>query len=85
MPRRQRRGMVTVEAVITLMFLVGAFVALGIYFQRGAQGYVKSNADSWGTQFQSDTGWSTTITSSTNEDKTDIVSTQKTDYKQTVN
>jgi hypothetical protein len=53
------KGQVTVEVAVLFSAVVAALVLMGIYLQRAAQGGVKSNADSLGTQFSSQTGWST--------------------------
>lgn len=52
-----RRGQVTVEMAVLFGFVVAGLVAMSIYFQRGVQGGVKSNADSIGTQFSSKDKW----------------------------
>ena len=52
-----RRGQVTVEMAVLFGFVVAGLIAMSIYFQRGVQGGVKSNADSIGTQFSSKDGW----------------------------
>ena len=51
MKRMNRRGQVTVEAALLWTFVIAAFVFLGFYLQRAAQGGLKSNADGVGTQF----------------------------------
>ncbi len=61
------RGQVTIEAAILWTFVIAAFVFLGVYVQRAAQGGLKSNADSLGGQFSGVTGFSTYSKSITNE------------------
>lgn len=79
-----RRGQVTVEAAILFTFVIAALVALAVYLQRGAQGGVRSNADSLGTQFSATQPWSSSSTSVTNEDPTTVTSTQSSGYSQTL-
>lgn len=49
--KRYQRGQVTVEVAVLFAFIIAAFVFMGIYLQRGAQGGVKGNVDSLGQQF----------------------------------
>lgn len=79
-----RRGQVTVEAAILFTFVIAALVAMAIYLQRGAQGGVKSNADSLGTQFSATQPWSSTSKSNTVENQTTVTTNQNTGYSQTV-
>ena len=67
--KRTKQGQVTVEAAVLLTFIVAAFVFMGVYLQRGAQGGMKGNADSLGTPFQSTTKWSTVSESQTHSTK----------------
>ncbi len=46
-----RRGQVTAEMAVLFTFVIAAFVFMGIYLQRAAQGGVKGNADGLGQQF----------------------------------
>lgn len=73
-----RRGQVTVEVAILFGFLIAAFIALAVYFQRGGQGYVKSNADAFGSQFQANAAWGTHTRSATRETATTSQSSQYT-------
>ena len=79
-----RRGQVTVEAAILFTFVIAALVAMAIYLQRGAQGGVKSNADSLGSQFSATQPFSSSTTSKTTEDQTTVTTTQDTGYSQTL-
>jgi len=74
----------TVETAILFTFVIAAFVALAIYLQRGAQGGVKSNADSLGIQFSATQGWESKTKSNTKEDQVEIVTKQDSDYSQTL-
>lgn len=67
MKRLNTRGQVTIEAAILWTFVIAAFVFLGVYVQRAAQGGLKSNADSLGGQFSGITGFATYSKSVTNE------------------
>ena len=82
MRRRTHRGQVTVEAAILFAFVVAALVAMAIYLQRGVQGGVKSNTDSFGTQFSAKVGWTSKSHSKTDENKTTVTTDQTTDYNQ---
>ncbi len=82
--RRRSKGQVTVEVAVLFGFVVAGLVAMAVYLQRGVQGGVKSNADSLGTQFQANAGWTVNSKSDTTETKTSVTTDQKTDYKQTV-
>ncbi len=67
MKQLNTRGQVTIEAAILWTFVIAAFVFLGVYVQRAAQGGLKSNADSLGGQFSGITGFSSYSKSITNE------------------
>lgn len=67
MKRLNTRGQVTIEAAILWTFVIAAFVFLGVYVQRAAQGGLKSNADSLGGQFSGIRGFSAYSKSTTNE------------------
>ena len=82
--RAQRcRGQVTVETAVLFGVVVTALVAMAFYLQRGVQGGVKSNADSFGTQFSAKTAWTTKTSSDTTETNASILSNQSTNYNQT--
>ena len=53
-----------------LTFVIAGFVFMGFYLQRGVQGSTKSNADSLGQQFSTQSGWSNYSASKSHE--TDI-------------
>lgn len=55
-----RRGQVTAELAVLFTFVIAAFVFMGFYLQRGAQGGMKNNADSLGQQFSINTGFAST-------------------------
>ncbi len=81
--RAQRgRGQVTVETAVLFGVVVTGLVAMAVYLQRGVQGGVKSNADSFGTQFSAKTAWSTKTSSDTTETSNQILSNQTTNYNQ---
>ncbi len=82
--RANRRGQVTVEVAIVFGFVVAALVLMAIYLQRGVQGGVKSNSDSFGTQFSATRNWSVKTTSNTNENKAATNTTQTTNYNQSL-
>ena len=82
MRRRFQRGQVTVEAAILFTFVIAALVGMAIYLQRGAQGGVKSNSDSLGTQFSAKSAWNSTSKSKTHEDKVAVTSDQTSEYDQ---
>lgn len=81
----RRHGQVTVEVAILFGFVVAALVAMAIYLQRAVQGGVKSNSDSFGTQFSATKAWDSKSTSTTNETATVIDTKQETNYNQTLN
>lgn len=56
--KRFNRGQVTVETAVLFSAVVGAFLLLFIYVQRAAQGGIKGNADSLGSQLSITTPWS---------------------------
>ena len=86
---QRQRGQVTVELAVLFGVVVAALVFMAIYFQRGVQGGVRSNADSFGQQFSATGQWTQTTTSdqTTVETPTDVTTTQaqNLDYNQTLN
>lgn len=74
--RKSNRGQVTVEVAILFAFVVAALVAMALYLQRAAQGGIKSNSDSFGTQFSATKGWESHTKSLTQETSTAIQSAQ---------
>lgn len=81
--RAQRcRGQVTVETAVLFGVVVTGLVAMAVYLQRGVQGGVKSNADSFGTQFSANTKWNVKTSSDTTENSKQILSNQTTNYNQ---
>ena len=85
---RTRRGQSSLEIAILFVVVVAAFIAMSLYLQRGAQGGMKSNADSLGTQFSANAGWgySSNSNSATNETATGVTSNQTStsNYNQTM-
>ena len=81
--RMGRRGQYTVEIALLMMCVVAALVAMAVYYQRAAQGGVRSNADSLGQQFSATKGFTVTSNSNTVETKTNITSKQNSNYNQT--
>jgi len=59
---RSRRGQVTVEIAVLFCAIVGALVFMLMYLQRGAQGMVKGNADSLGSQYSAQNTFSSSST-----------------------
>ncbi len=55
--KQAQRGQVTVEVAVLFGCVVAALVFMAIYFQRGAQGGIRSNADSFGAQFSASKAW----------------------------
>ena len=53
MTRNRRNGQVTAEMAVLFTMVVAGIVFMGTYLQRAAQGGMKSNADSLGSQFSS--------------------------------
>jgi uncharacterized protein (UPF0333 family) len=78
MLRKAKRGQVTVEVAVLFGVVIAALVAISVYLQRGAQGGVKSSADSLGSQFSTTGAWDSDITvnSTTNENQTTVTTTQ---------
>lgn len=70
------RGQVTVEVAILFGFVVAALVAMALYLQRGVQGGMKSNSDSFGTQFSATHPFESHSKSLTQETSTAINSAQ---------
>lgn len=87
--RRAQRGQVTVELAVLFGVVVAALVFMAIYFQRGVQGGVRSNADSFGSQFSATGVWNqnTTTNQHTVETPADVVTDQDqtTHYNQALN
>ena len=87
--RMGQRGQVTVEIAVLFGVVVAALVFMAIYFQRGVQGGVRSNADSFGQQFSATGAWNQTSTSTQNtvETPTTVTTTQNQNlnYNQTLN
>ena len=86
---RAQRGQVTVEIAVLFGVVVAALVFMAIYFQRGVQGGVRSNADSFGSQFSATGAWNqNTITNqATVETPTTVTTNQDStlNYNQTMN
>ena len=60
MTLKHQRGQVTAEMAVLFTFVIAGIVFMGTYLQRAAQGGLKSNADSLGSQFttsENDGGW----------------------------
>jgi len=60
MTLKRQRGQVTAEVAVLFTFVIAGIVFMGTYLQRAAQGGLKSNADSLGSQFstsESQGGW----------------------------
>lgn len=55
----RRRGQATSELAVLIFFVAAALLGIGTYFQRGAQGGLKGNADSIGSQFDTEGKWRT--------------------------
>jgi len=85
MRKRAHQGQVTVEVAILFLFVVAALVLMAIYLQRGVQGGVKSNTDSFGTQFSATQAWNSNSHSVTNENASTVTTNQNTNYQQTLN
>lgn len=47
----KRQGQLAVEYVVILTIVVGALLAMQMYFKRGIQGRIKASADSVGEQY----------------------------------
>ncbi len=47
----ERKGQLAVEYVVILTIVVGALLAMQMYFKRGIQGRIKSSTDSVGEQY----------------------------------
>ena len=71
-----RQGQVTVEVAVLFGAVVAGLVAMAVYVQRGAQGGMKSNADSLGTQFSANDTWQTHSRSVSEETRTKTQSGQ---------
>ena len=86
--KQAQRGQVTVELAVLFGVVVAALVFMAIYFQRGVQGGIRSNADSLGSQFSATGAWNQNTVSHqiTNETNTLINTTQNqtVDYTQTL-
>jgi len=78
--KRNQRGQVTVEVAVLFAFIIAAFVFMGIYLQRGAQGGVKGNADSMGQQFSVASNFSTVSHSKTVSTQTETNTGQCAEY-----
>jgi hypothetical protein len=79
---------VTVEVAVLIGVVVLAMVAMAIYLMRGAQGNIKGQADSLGSQFSATQGWTsgTSSNSTTNETAVEIRQgqNQTSNYSQTM-
>ena len=67
MRREHRKGQVSAELAVLFTFAVAAFVLMGFYLQRAAQGSTKANTDSIGQQFSTDSPWNNQTTSNSYE------------------
>jgi hypothetical protein len=81
---REQRGQESVSMVMLFVFVIAALIALVLYVQRGFAGGLRSNADSFGTQFSSANPWTSTTNSNTTENQTSVNTTQTSNYQQTL-
>src|SRR3989338_4213275 len=65
--RRKIQGQVTAEVAVLFAFVIGGFVAVGFYLQRGVQGSTKANADSVGSQYSTTSAYSSYSASDSHE------------------
>ena len=79
---REQRGQESVSMVMLFVFVIAALIALVLYVQRGFAGGLRSNADSFGTQFSSANPWSSTTNSNTTETQATIATVQTSNYNQ---
>ena len=70
------KGQAATELTLICVAVVGSLIFMAIYLQRGAQGGVKSGADSLGTQYSSDRMWDSVSVSATAEDAASIAITK---------
>jgi len=80
---REQRGQESVSMVMLFVFVIAALIALVIYVQRGFAGGLRSNADSFGTQFSSTAPWTSNTASNTTENQASVNTTQQSNYTQT--
>lgn len=84
-----QRGQVTVEIAVLFGVVVAALVFMAIYFQRGVQGGVRSNADSFGQQFSATGAWNqATVSNQVTDENAVTVHTeqnQQLNYNQQLN
>ena len=73
---RDARGQVTLEVAVLFGLIVAGIVALSSYMLHGVQGYLKSNADSIGGQFQANTSFESHNWSQSAEDQAGTQSAQ---------
>lgn len=73
---KSQKGQVTVETAVLFGVVVAGLVAMATYLQRGVQGGMRSNADSFGTQFDSSVGWESHARSASQETAEQIRSAQ---------
>ena len=77
---RNQRGQVTAEIAVLFTFIIAAFVFMGVYLQRGAQGGVKGNVDQLGQQFSSGNIWKSQTRSTSHVDQVGVDSGSCSDY-----
>lgn len=86
--KQAQRGQVTVELAVLFGTVVAALVFMAIYFQRGAQGGIRSNADSLGSQFSAANAWTQNTVSNQITNETNILinttQNQRVNYNQTL-
>ena len=81
---RNRAGQVTAEMAVLFTFVIGAFVFMGFYLQRGAQGGLKGNADALGQQFSTGGPFNSSITSTSTQTGATTTTNSTSTYDHTV-
>ena len=79
--RGNRRGQVTAEVAVLFTFVVAAFVFMGVYLQRGAQGGIKGNVDSLGQQFSTGSEWNSVSQNKSIQAANEVTSAQCSEYE----
>lgn len=77
---RNRHGQVSAEQAVLYSFVIAGMVGMGFYLQRAAQGGMKSNSDSLGQQFSTESGWKSISKSASNQTGTTTKSASESGY-----
>ena len=82
--RRSRRGVATIELAVFFACFILALTFLAKYIQRAAQGGIRSNADSLGSQFSAKSPFTQSTHSDSYDNAVRVQQDQTSNFNQTL-